>query len=187
MKRSDVTPALIREFLDCDYETGRLTWRIRDRKHYAPTVHGNAARNRFNARFAGQLAFQTVDSISGYRSSTIFGVSVLAHLVVWCHYHGRWPNEHIDHIHGVEAGDGIANLREATPEQNSRNMKMRADHPTGVYGVRETENGKWMASISIGKGRMKSLGRFVEFADAVAARKAAEPLHGYGPRHGLAC
>ncbi len=182
MKREDITPELVRELLDCNYETGELTWKRRYPHHY---IGKRDASKGFNTRYAGKPAFNGLDLSSKHYRGDIFRVGFAAHHVVWSHYYGRWPTMALDHIKGTSAGNGIANLREVTPEQNSRNMKLRKGHPTGVYGVRyDPCQRKYVATIGIGKGRTKYLGAFKEKAIAVAKRKAAEREYGYSEFHG---
>ena len=184
MSYKDIAPALVRELIACDYETGLMTWKHREARH----CHGSqASADYFNRRYAGTPALAAVDRCRNHRSGAILGHSVRAHHAVWCHYYGEWPTQWLDHIHGADKGDGIHNLREATPRQNQRNMKLRAGHPSGVMGVSLDQiSGKYVARIANGKGGMKTLGKFEHFDDAVAVRKAAERSHGYHPNHGRA-
>nr|WP_175479900.1 HNH endonuclease signature motif containing protein [Paracoccus homiensis] len=106
-----------------------------------------------------------------------------AHRVAWAVIHGRWPNGEIDHINGDRSDNRLANLREVTKRENHRNMAIRSDNTSGVTGVYwAREKGKWAAYIKADK--MVALGRYDTFAEAVAARRAAEKVLGYHPNHG---
>lgn len=180
-KREDITPEIIREFLECDFETGLLTWRVRHRKWFK----SDQSHSAWNTKYAGKPAF-TSPFGGQYRCGRIFSITLLAHRVVWAHFHGVWPSDLIDHKNGAEKGDGISNLRDTDQTQNMRNAKRHKTNKSGVTGVCWVEREqKWRAQIHI-KGRCISLGHFDDFEDAVAARKAAEVKYGFHKNHGRA-
>lgn len=75
----------------------------------------------------------------------------------------------IDHRDGDGLNNQRVNLREATPQQNSRNMRKRpggASQYTGVIWDRQTS--KWRARIR-NDGKLKHLGSFDNEADAARA------------------
>lgn len=183
MERSDVTPELIRELLDCDYETGALTWRTRPLWRFAHCKHPETQCNRWNGRYAGQEAFTHVTK-RGYREGGLMGTKFFRHRIVWAHYYGKWPKNEVDHIHGKEKGDGIKNLRDATSQQNSQNMKTPNTNKSGQIGVfwDNTAN-KWGSGIRA-EGKYLNLGRYDLKQDAIDARKAAERRYGYHENHG---
>ena len=81
-----------------------------------------------------------------------------------------------EHIHGFKSKNDNrkSNLRPATQMQNSMNTKLRTDNTSGVKGVHWREDiNKWTAKIWVNK-KCISLGCFVNFDDAVKARKIAE-------------
>jgi hypothetical protein len=45
----------------------------------------------------------------------------LAHRLAFLYMTGQWPKEQLDHINGIRDDNKWANLREATPGQNSTN------------------------------------------------------------------
>jgi hypothetical protein len=91
----------------------------------------------------------------------------------------------VDHINGNPLDNRRANLRMATPSQNSINQKDRADNTSGFKGVHyDRSRGKWMAFI--GQKPFKNLGRFDTFEEAKAARLAAEAEWSVAPRRGTA-
>ena len=91
----------------------------------------------------------------------------------------------VDHINGNPLDNRRANLRMATPSQNSINQKDRADNTSGFKGVHyDRSRGKWMAFI--GQKPFKNLGRFDTFEEAKTARLAAEAEWSVAPRRGTA-
>lgn len=64
----------------------------------------------------------------------------------------RWPKQ-IDHINGDSLDDRIANLREATIEQNNWNRKPRRSRPLPM-GVRATKENRFVARISYRKRKI---------------------------------
>lgn len=83
-----------------------------------------------------------------------------------------------DHIDGDGLNNRKVNLRPATNQQNSRNMRLSATNSSGVKGVYWAERERrWVAEIYA--GRKVCLGYFVSKEDAAAAyAKASADLHG---------
>lgn len=105
-----------------------------------------------------------------------------AHRIIWLMTFGCWPVDQLDHINGVRDDNRIENLREVSCQGNQRNQRRRIDNVTGVTGV-TIERGAWCARIKV-DGKKIRLGRFHSKDEAIAARKAAEALHGFHPNHG---
>lgn len=179
LSRGDVTPAMLREWIDCDPATGRMQWRHRDRRWFG----SDRAWRTWNTRFEGKEAF-TDRSVQGYLRSAIKDEKFLAHRVMWAICHGEWPRAEIDHLNGDRADNRLANLRAADRTRNMRNARRRSDNTSGVTGVRWRPGiRKWESRIRVGK-RDVTLGYFEDLALAASIRRAAELEHGYGPNHG---
>lgn len=111
---------------------------------------------------------------TGYIGVVIGPKRYYAHRICWALYHGRWPEEQIDHINGDKTDNRITNLREATNLQNGKNLKMSVRNTSGVTGVTfDRANNKWRATLKA-NGRSIYLKRWDTFEQAVEARKAAE-------------
>jgi hypothetical protein len=96
--------------------------------------------------------------------------------------YGDEPQD-IDHINGNRRDNRIANLRAVDRRENMRNARLRSNNTSGIVGVTfSRDRKKWVAQINDGK--VRSLGRFDKFEDAVEARKAAERRAGFHPNHG---
>lgn len=160
---------MVRDYLDCDYETGQLTWRVRPNNR------------RFTTRYAGTEAFTAVES-NGYRRGSINNQLFRRHQVVWCHYHGKWPTDPIDHKRGVVAGDGIENLEQKPHKLNCRNQKLRSTNKTGVMGVTPYGD-RFRVNISV-DGKNIHIGIYDTKKEATAARKQAELDYGFSKHHG---
>lgn len=87
-----------------------------------------------------------------------------------------WRKVQVDHIHGSKSrsDNRRSNLRIVNMSQNQMNKKLQKNNTSGVTGVSLNRNKtKWRARIKV-NGKEKHLGEFVNFEDAVQARKNAE-------------
>lgn len=87
------------------------------------------------------------------------------------------PDDIVDHInHNKLDNRTSCNLRIVTKGENIKNKLIpRSDNTSGCTGVSwDKRRQKWIASISIGKGKKKYLGQYAMLEDAIKARKDAE-------------
>jgi hypothetical protein len=120
----------------------------------------------------------------GYLSVMVNGYNIMVHRIIWLLVYGVPPMGQIDHINGVKTDNRTQNLRVVNNEENHKNMKRFSNNSSGCVGVTwDTSRNKWFVSITI-KGKTKALGRFIEFADAVMARKSAEHQFEFHKNHG---
>jgi hypothetical protein len=123
----------LREYLNYDPETGEFTW-IKPRNYKKPgEAAGYVSRTKgVYIWFAGK----------GYR----------AHRVAWLWMTGSWPKHQIDHIDRNQNNNIWANLRDATPAQNSQNTSRSVRSVSGVKGVVWDKSCKrWKAHITCNK------------------------------------
>ena len=147
---------LLRSLLDYNPETGILRWK----------------ENRGGTAKAGDIAGCVMRN--GYRKITVKCIPLLSHRAAWAMTYGEWPSFQIDHINGVRADNRICNLRQSTHTENARNHGNSRRNKSGKVGVFWLEDcRKWWAYIHY-NGKNINLGRFAEYADAVAAREKAE-------------
>jgi hypothetical protein len=177
-----VSSQLLHERLLYDPDTGALTWRTPERDRFA-TLN---AFTTWRTRFAGRPAGKRRDD--GYVTVrvTVAGDThaFLAHRIIWCMVHGQWPEGQIDHINGNRADNRPSNLRDVSAAMNRLNMKCPKSSTTGVPGVSWCRvNRRWLVRINVDQ-RTKNLGRYDDFDQAVAVRKAAEQTYGYHANHG---
>lgn len=180
--RDKVSVDTLRELLDYDPETGILTWKRRNRKHFS--THNAWA--TWNSRYAGKQAGAVHKSKNRrYRNLAIFDYKFLAHRVCWAIYYGEWPDEQIDHFDDNGLNNRISNLRLAPQIINMKNTKRRTDNTSGHVGVCwDSRRDKWYARIHL-HGHNKHLGYFDDFEDAVQARiSAQQEAEGFTTRHG---
>ena len=138
--------------------------------------------NRTNSPVNSVAGF--IDNSVGYRKIKIKSVRFYAHRLVWLYHYGEWPENEIDHIDGDKLNNHVENLRVVTHKENGRNQKLYSTNISGVTGVHFNKpNQIWHAYIKV-DDKIKHLGYFDNFNDAVAARKAAEVEHNYHPNHG---
>jgi len=114
----------------------------------------------------------TVGSLSGNGRlyTSVDSVLFPAHILIFLWHHGYISELFIDHIDRNPLNNKIENLREVSYQCNARNAKPLKNNTSGVKGVtfRKNEN-KWVAQIGI-NGKMKMIGSFINFVDAVKAR-----------------
>lgn len=174
--------ATLCSLLRYDGSSGKLYWRERGLEWFTDgrrTREGNA--NWWNGRFAGKEAGYF--KLDGYISVRLLGENYLAHRLIMAMELGRDPGE-IDHINGDKSDNRPENLREVSHAENMANQSCRADNLSGTPGVHFSKlKGKWQASIGR-LGKQHHLGYYVNVADAVRARKAADVSFGFHPNHG---
>lgn len=101
------------------------------------------------------------------------------HRLAWLMHYGYWPEQNIDHINRNGTDNRIKNLREASQQCNVRNSKTPCDNKTGVKGVSWSKSKrKWRPRIAIMR-KERFLGYYIDFANAVCARLAAEQCLGW--------
>jgi hypothetical protein len=151
-----------------DKETGALFWR-------RPNPGCNNVRPGDKA---GSVAS------TGHLDVYIRNVRCSVHRVVFCMNTGEWPKQQIDHINGIRDDNRMCNLRDCDQTLNQRNRFMSRNNTSGATGVHFLKcKNRWRATIYLGN-KQKFIGTFVEFDDAVNARKAAEMKFGFSSRHG---
>lgn len=165
MATPTITQSELRRLLSYDPETGVFTWR---RKMSSRALEGDVAGGAF-AR--------------GYHGIRIYGRRYYAHRLAWLYVYGVWPSTQIDHIDRNPSNNCIANLRLATPSENSQNTRTPRDNQSGFKGVHwDKSRGKWLAFINLDK-QFLNVGRFDCIAEAIRARRTAEAAHHpYRPR-----
>jgi len=160
--------------------SGRIT---RDRAIELFEIRDSALINRRTAGKARKGEQAGWIHPTGYRRIEISGREYPVHRIVWLMVTGEWVTE-LDHINGDRLDNRIENLRPVTRQENLKNQKRSIANTSGVTGVYwDRETGKWRALIRIG-GKVKTIGRFLSFEEAVMARKEAERKNGYHANHG---
>ncbi len=151
--------------LDYDGETGVFTWKV-------PTS------NRVRA---GEVAGSP--DRHGHLLIRVNGVRYTAGRLAWFYVHKVWPTDEIDHVNLIKDDNRTTNLREATHQQNVRNVRRKSHNKTGFKGVirHNQSKHKFVAQITI-DGKCIYLGIFDTPEDAHACYVAASRrLHGaYG-------
>lgn len=104
-----------------------------------------------------------------------------AHRLAWLYEYGYMP-DYIDHENHSRCDNRISNLCETTYAENNKNESLPSNNESGVIGVHFRKN-RWIAQIGI-EDKKIHLGSFLEFSEAVNARKNAEVLYGFHENHG---
>lgn len=149
----------LRELLNYEPDTGRLTWRSR------------LTRTDLNGLEAGTL------DVRGYRAVFIDGYRAPGHRAIWCMQTGRWPVGHVDHINGERADNRWENLREVTMQGNAHNRrKPHKNNKIGLLGVTRNKL-RFEAGIKV-NGKHVYIGLFKTAEEAHAAYvEAKRRLH----------
>ena len=172
----------LEECFEYDSETGSLTWRERPASHFEDGKWSAEKRcSSWNNRYAGKSAGSVKGQ--GYLQVRVGGRKIYVHRLVWKMVHGVDPAETIDHINGIKDDNRIANLREATMEEQSRNTTLPSTNTSGYIGVVATKHGKWK---SRGKrdGKSVHLGTYKCKHEAGRVAKEWRLAQGYSDRHG---
>jgi hypothetical protein len=112
-----LTAEELREQLDYDPETGVFTRRV---------TRSSRVKIGDVAGWPDKDGYVRVRVLSRVRA---------AHRLAWLHVYGVWPPNEIDHINGMRGDNRIANLREATHAENSRNRKKLRNGRCALKGV----------------------------------------------------
>jgi len=152
----EITQNRLTKALCYSSSTGLFKWRISKAKNIKPgTVAG------------------CTNSI-GYVVIRIDKKLYLAHRLAWLYSYGYLPENNIDHIDRNRCNNSLCNLREASQSCNMRNANIRINNTSGIPGVCWIKNRmEWYSFITV-KMKMKGLGSYKHFHDAVCARLVAE-------------
>ena len=164
IEKKEITLKELRKMFIYNPETGDLIYRDppRKKKIYFPNADGKAG-------YANS---------KGYKHVSIRGKVYSVHRLIWYIYYGKKPNKDIDHINRDPSDNRIINLRLVTKQQNCLNRSVSKNSVSGVIGVSwNKQRNKWQAGITINKKHIL-LGIFLNFEDAVKARKSAEDFAG---------
>ena len=120
---------------------------------------------------------------NGYLSFGLLAKVAYNHRLAWLYEYGHYPKK-IDHKNHNKLDNRIENLRDVSQQDNTKNSSKRVDNTSGQVGVVWNKNAKkWQGYIQL-DGKRVNLGSFIEFHEAVNARKNAEVLYGYHKNHG---
>ena len=143
---------------------------LKELLHYEPLTGVFTRRTATaNCVQAGDIA--GTKETTGYIRLRVLNKKYLAHRLAWLYVYGEWPSKHLDHINGVRDDNCIANLREATPRENSQNTKKRHGARCRLKGVR-VYKGRFLAQICT-RGKNLHIGCYNTEEEAHAAYMAA--------------
>ena len=118
MLKSEITQAILQEYIAYDINTGFLTWI----KKISNKVNVNTRAGSYVPK-------------NGYRVISLFGKAYPEHHVIWCWVYGYWPPNQIDHIDHNRANNALANLREVSIGENARNRTARKNTKVREHGI----------------------------------------------------
>jgi hypothetical protein len=149
--------------------------------HYDPET-GEFLNKTDRARTPKAMSGMVAGYISkshGYRMLSWKNNALLGHRVAWTMHYGEWPIDEIDHINNIRFDNRIANLRQASKEENNRNKVISRRNTSGIKGVTWLKSRqKWVAKICF-KRKHTTIGYFtLKEKAAEAYAEAAHRLHG---------
>ena len=123
--------------------------------------------NSWNSRCAGKVA--GCKRKDGYIVVGVFGVSLLAHRIIFALTYGYFPDT-IDHIDRNPSNNHPDNLRDVTMTQNQFNRSLAKNNTSGSTGVTESPCGRWEARLMY-KNRNLYVGSYESKAEEILARE----------------
>jgi hypothetical protein len=118
-----------------EYRDGELFW-----KKMTTTKTGNLV-----GKVAGSIHKH------GYKTISVHGYQHKAHRLMFLYHYGYMP-KFVDHINGNRSDNRIANLREATRNENARNCFLTKANAAGIKGVSKLRNSdKWRCRLTVNK------------------------------------
>lgn len=161
----ETLPAVVKSLFDYDPLTGVLTWKVSRGSRAKVGATAGCIRKDINGK--------------GRRSVGVGKRRYFNSVVIWVWMTGEWPHGDVDHKDRNSLNDRWDNLRDVTHLVNCQNKTVKSDNTSGASGVYRIKNTqkwyakKWFARIFV-NNTTKHLGAFSHFADALAARQAAE-------------
>lgn len=153
---------------------------LKSQLHYNPDT-GIFSRilNKRTRRKSNRAGFY---SNEGYLCIGLKGKYYKLHRLAWLYVYGRFPENHIDHINGIRDDNRLSNLREATPRENTQNIKIYSNNTTGYIGVTYYKRNKKYAAQISNKGKNLYLGLYETAELAHQAYLSAKAnLHKFNP------
>lgn len=170
MRDVDLPIRILREAFEADLASGRLIWRERPLSHFLARREWILTNGKLRGKPVGTLRKRGDTQVRLRWRGELCRSFV--HRIVFALAHDRWPAAGIDHINGVEAGDGIANLREADQAGNNQNKRGWSGRLLGT-----TRHGRgWKASIVVDRKNLY-LGTFNTQEEAHQAYLQAKKIH----------
>ena len=165
MDDATITADFVRSRIKYDPYTGKFTWLIlRGRDVSALNIDAGCDGRKH-----------------GYARITFGQKGFLAHRLAWLYVTGQWPSKDIDHIDGNRSNNKWLNLREASQQQNSQNLrKARSNSKSQLLGAHYSKcNKNWAAQIRF-NGKIHHIGSFSTPEDAHAAYiEKKRQVHGF--------
>lgn len=179
----EITPEIVKEFLEYDPSTGIFRWIPRDRKWFCSDRAWKIWTTKYEMRQAGWLC----NFKEGYKARLIGfpkSNSILAHRAAWAWMTGGWPQDQIDHIDHDPTNNRWSNLRQVNNQGNHFNRPRQKNNKSGFTGVCwHKASKKWHSRIKI-SGKDITLGFYDDLDEAVNARKLANKRYGFLKSHG---
>lgn len=172
-----ITQKLLKELLEYDRETGVFRWKKRSAHRFKDKYRGDSWNTRYSNKVAGCFSGR-------YCQISIFKKSLKSHIVAWVYINGVLPLGEIDHIDGDPRNNAIANLRDVSSCENSKNSSMPISNTSGRVGV--SYRGDKFKYRAFGSNNNKSIhiGYFDTIIDAVAERIRYEKENNFHQNHG---
>ena len=164
MSKEIITQDYLNHHFSYDPESGSFTYKIPTRRRKVGATVGKPDKD-------------------GYLTASIGCNRIIIHRAIWMMIYGEWPNV-VDHINGDKTDNRLLNIRNVTNNENLKNSRLSKRNKSGVTGVIWHKRfNKWHVGIGV-NSKLKHIGYYHSYFDAVCARKSAEIRYGYHPLHG---
>lgn len=121
----------------------------------------------------------SLDRTSGYHRIRIDKRNYFSHRIAWIYSYGDIPSDmEIDHKDRNKLNNRLSNLRVVTASDNQKNVGLNKNNTSGLSGISFYRNSRYRVTIG-SNGVSHYLGTFLDYFEAVCARKAAENEYGF--------
>jgi len=167
--KTKLTQVYLKEALHYDSETGIFTCNKRPLNHFK----NSHVCNRWNSRFSNTKA-GSINCESGYLIIMMDGKNYKSHRLAFLYMEGYLPENDVDHMDRNRLNNLWSNLREAARRCNMQNRNLSINNTSGVTGVYFVKRiNRWGSNLCT-NGKVKYIGFFDNFEDAVRARYQEE-------------
>lgn len=168
MKRIDVSFERANEVFRYCPKTGNLYWKVQ-----------TSQRIKIGDKVGNPFGKRTV-----YLQTSLDGIKVLVHRIVWLLHYKEMPKNEIGHSDGNGLNNKIENLSDVTYTENNMNLAKRKDNQSGFTGVSWHSGAKkWIVQFQM-KRKNYYGGLFKNKQDAINKRIEINKEYGFHENHG---
>jgi Drexlerviridae HNH endonuclease len=119
-----------------------------------------------------------------YFQTSVDGVKMLNHRIIWLLQTGKMPKFEIGHEDGNGLNNKWKNLADVSSTRNNMNLSKRSDNSSGFTGIaKHSTSAKWVVQAQL-NGKYIYGGLFKNLEDAIKVRKQLNKKYGFHKNHG---